>query len=201
MPAKNWRGKSHPGLIWRFVFGHNGPTRARLRAELERKLRLSLSSDFEVPIRDPATGRVGKQRWRIEPDGKVREVKTPPKKKGSATKRSAAKKTTTSRTASKPSKPSRTSKSGSAQQRRQPAAAPTPRRARAETMSERVLQNPDGTFAGSRKQKPVTYAQAQQEYAKAMRNAQAASKRAEELLGWDQPRTRRSTTSRGDRTS
>ena len=192
MPAKNWRGKSHPGLIWRFVFGYNGPTRARLRAELERKLRLSLSSDFEVQVRDPKTGRVGKQRWRIEPDGKVREVKTPPKKKGPA-----AKKTTASRTVSKPSKPSRTSKSGSTQQRRQPAAAPTPRRARAETMSERVLQNPDGTFAGSRKQKPVTYAQAQREYAKAMRNAQAASKHAEELLGWDQPRTRRSTTSRG----
>jgi hypothetical protein len=192
MAAKNWRGKSHPGLIWRFLFGHNGPTRARLRAELERKLRLSLSSDFEVQVRDPKTGRVGKQRWRIEPDGKVREVKTPSKKKSSTAKRPAAKKTTASRTASKPSKPSRTSKSGSTQQRRQPAATPTPRRTRAEPLADRVLRNPDGTLAGSRKQKPVTYAQAQREIAKAMRNAEAASKHAEELLEWDPPGRRRS---------
>lgn len=54
-------------------------------------------------------------------------------------------------------------------------------------MSERFLQNPDGTLAGSRKQKPVTYAQAQREIAKAMRNADAASKHAEELLGWRKP--------------
>jgi len=71
--------------------------------------------------------------------------------------------------------------------------------------ADRVRRKSDGKFNGSRpdpaKQKPVTYAQAQREYAKAMRNAQAASKHAEELLGWDQPRTRRPTTNRGDRTS
>ena len=180
------RRRHKHGLIWRVLFGNNGPT----KGELKKLLGLTFTKTFDVHVRDPATGRVQKKRMRIGADGKVEEVKTPPKKKGSAAKRPAAKKTTASRTASKPSKPSRTSKSGSTQQRRQPAAAPTPRRARAETMSERVLQNPDGTFAGSRKQKPVTYAQAQREYAKAMRNAQAASKRAEELLEWE-PRRRR----------
>jgi len=195
MAAKRRRHKH--GLIWRVLFGNNGPT----KGELKKLLGLTFTKTFDVHVRDPATGRVQKQRMRIGADGKVEEVKTPLKKKGSTAKRPAPKKATASRGASKPSKPSRTSKSGSTQQRRQPGTAPTPRRARAETMSERVLQNPDGTFAGSRKQKPVTYAQAQQEYAKAMRNAQAASKRAEELLGWDQPRTRRPTTNRGDRTS
>lgn len=190
MPSKNWRGKRHPGLVWRVPFGHNGPTRARLRVELERKLRLSLSSDFVVPTRD-STGRVRNQKWRIESDGKVREVNTPTKKKGSAAKRPAAKKATAQRGGSQASKPSRTSKSGSTPQRRQPAVTPTPRRARAESMAERALRNPDGTLAGSRKQKPVTYAQAQREIAKAMRSAEAASKHAEELLGWDQRGRRR----------
>jgi len=195
MAAKRRRHKH--GLIWRVLFGNNGPT----KGELKKLLGLTFTKTFDVHVRDPATGRVQKQRMRIGADGKVEEVKTPPKKKGSAAKRPAAKKTTASRTVSKPSKPSRTSKSGRTQQRRQPTAAPVPRRTRAEPLADRVLRNPDGTLAGSRKQKPVTYAQAQREYAKAMRNAAAASKHAEELLGWDQPRTRRPTTNRGDRTS
>lgn len=196
MPAKR-RHKRGPGLIWRVLFGHNGPT----RGEMRKLLGLTFSKTFDVHVRDPATGRVRKQRMRIGADGKVEEVKTPPKKKGSTAKRPAAKKATASRAASSPSKPSRTSKSGSTQQRRQSGATPTPRRVRAEPLADRVLRNPDGTLAGSRKQKPVTYAQTQREIAKAMRNAEAASRHAEKLLGWDQPRTRRPTTTRGDRTS
>lgn len=187
MSAKNWRGKRRPGLVWRVLFGHNGPT----RGEMRKLLGLTFSKTFDVHVRDPATGRVQKQRMRIGDDGRIQEVKAPTKKKRSPSKQSAAKKTATGRTASKPSKPSRTSKSGSTQpRRRQPAATPAPRHPRAESMSERVLRNTDGTLAGSRKQKPVTYAQAQQEYLKAMKNAAAASKHAEELLGWE-PRRRR----------
>lgn len=197
MAAKK-RRKRGPGLVWRVLFDHNGPT----RGELRKLLGLTFSKTFDVHVRDPATGRVQKQRMRIGDDGRIQEVKAPAKKKRSAAKRTAAKKATARRTASKTSKPSRTSKAGSTQQRhRQSAASPDPRRPRAESMSDRYLQNPDGTFAGSRKQKPVTYAEAQRAYAEAMRNAAAASKHAEELLGWDQPRTRRPTTRRGDRTS
>lgn len=197
MAAKNWRGKRRPGLVWRVLFGHNGPT----KGELKKLLGLTFSKTFDVHVRDPATGRVQKQRMRIGDDGRIQEVKAPAKKKRSPSKQTAAKKSATGRTASKPSKPSRTSKSGSTQRRRQPTATPVPRRPRTESMSERVLQNPNGTFAGSRKQKPVTYAQAQREYAKAMRNAAAASKHAEELLGWELPQPRRPTTRKGDRTS
>lgn len=187
MPAKNWRGKRRPGLVWRVLFGHNGPT----KGELKKLLGLTFSKTFDVHVRDPATGRVQKQRMRIGDDGRIQEVKAPAKKKRSPSKQAAAKKSATGRTTSKPSKPSRTSKSGSTQRRRQPAATPAPRHPRAEPMSERVLRNTDGTLAGSRKQKPVTYAQAQREVAKAMKNAEAASKHAEELLQWDQPPRRR----------
>jgi hypothetical protein len=189
MPAKNWRGKRHPGLVWRVLFGHNGPT----RGELKKLLGLTFSKTFDVQVRDPATGRVQKKRMRIGDDGRIQEVKAPAKKKGkkgSAAKRPAAKKPPAGRAASKTSKPSRTSKSGSTQQRRQPSATSAPRRARAEPLAERVLRNPDGTLAGSRKQKPVTYAQAQREIAKAMRSAEAASKHAEELLEWEIPQRR-----------
>lgn len=181
MTGKKRRRK--PGLLWRVLFGSNGPT----KAELKKLLRLSFTNTFVVPVRDPATGRVRNQRMRIEPDGKIREVKAPAKKK-----RTAAKKATSRRTVSKPSKPSRASKPGSTQRRRQTGtAASAVQHGHAEPMSKRFLQNPDGTMAGSRKQKPVTYAQAQQEYAKAMKNAAAASKRAEQLLGWDPPPRRR----------
>lgn len=60
--------------------------------------------------------------------------------------------------------------------------------------SERVRRKSDGKFNGSNpgpaKQKPPTYAQAQREVAKAMRNAAEASKHAEELLRWQQPPSR-----------
>lgn len=190
MAARKKRRKK-AGLLWRVLFGHNGPT----RGELKKTLGLTFSKTFDLNVRDPATGVVRKQRIRIGPDGKVQEVKAPAKKKGSTAKRPAAKKTTARQTASTASKPSRTSKTGATPRKRQSAAVPVPRRTRPETMSERFVQNPDGTFAGSRKQKPVTYAQAQREVAKAMKNAAAASKHAEELLGWQQrpaPRRRSS---------
>lgn len=177
MAAKKRRKK--PGLLWRVLFGNNGPT----KGEMRKLLGLTFSKTFPIKERDPQTGRIRTRYMRVEADGKVHEVKAPVKKK-----RTAAKKTTGRRTVSQPSKPSRASKSGSAQpRRRQPAATPLPRRSRSEPMSERVLRNTDGTLAGSRKQKPATYAQAQREVAKAMRNAAAASKRAEELLGWERP--------------
>lgn len=186
MAAKKKRRSRKPGLVWRVLFGHNGPTKGALKKAWTQ----TFSKTFTIHQRDPLTGKVKKHTMRVKADGRIVEAKAKPKKK-----RPAAKKTVAGRAASKPSKPSRTSKTGSAQRRqRQPAVSSAPRRTRAETMSERVLQNPDGTFAGSRKQKPVTYAQAQREYVKAMKNAAAASKHAEELLGWDQPRTRRSTT-------
>lgn len=164
MAAKNWRGKSGPGLIWRLVYGHNGPTRARLRAELEKKLGVKLTDTFVVPTRDSA-GRVRKQTWRINPDGTTAQVRQEPKKKTAA--KPAAK-----RTASKPSKPSRASKTGSTQRRQAAApAAPTVRAAKPQSMRERGLRDAGGRYAGSRK--------ADQAY-------QRASKRAEKLLGWDQ---------------
>lgn len=82
----------------------------------------------------------------------------------------------------------------------------TPRSA---PMSERALRKPDGTLNGSKKD-PVAkaqreeakqWAQAQRGVRQASRSAEAAGKHAEELLEWDQPRTRRSTTRRGDQTS
>ncbi|NUQ98351.1 MAG: hypothetical protein HOY79_17965 [Streptomyces sp.] len=178
MPAKNWRGKRHPGLVWRVLFGHNGPT----RGELKKLLGLTFSKTFDVHVRDPATGRVQKKRMRIGDDGRIQEVKAPAKKKRTAAKKQGTGKRGTSQS----SKPSRTSKAGASPRRRQAVAVPQPRRVRAEPLAERVLRNPDGTLAGSRKQKAPTYAQAQQEYAKAMKSATAASKRAEELLGWNQ---------------
>jgi hypothetical protein len=190
MAAKK-RRKRGPGLLWRVLFGHNGPT----KGEMRKLLGLTFSKTFPVQERDAVTGRVRTRYMRVEPDGRVVEAKAPAKKKRAAPKKKPAAKPAAKGVASKSSKPSRTSKSGSTQQRqRQPAANPTPRRTRAEPMSERVLRNPDGTLAGSRKQKPVTYAQAQREYVKAMKNAAAASKHAEELLDWDQPRTRRPAT-------
>lgn len=178
MAGKNWRGKRRPGLIWRVLFGHNGPTRARLKNELEKALRLKLTDTFEVPYRDE-TGRLRKQVWRIEPDGTTRQVQRQPKKKA------AAKKTTSKRAVSQPSKPSRTSETGAAPRRRT-AAAPTVRPGRAAPVAERYIQNADGTLAGSSPASP--------EYRRALRNAEAAGKRAnqhaEELLGWRKPRSR-----------
>lgn len=82
----------------------------------------------------------------------------------------------------------------------------TPRSA---PMSERALRKPDGTLNGSKKdpaakaqrEEAKQWAQAQRGVRQASRNADAAGKYAEELLDWDQLRTRRSTTGRGDRTS
>lgn len=202
MPAKNWRGKSHPGLLWRMAYGRNGATRPALRKAWQQwKDRLFAPKPFQVMVYSPKTGKPQVQWVQLnQKTGKIEPTKSPATKK----RKPAAKKTTSRRTASQPSKaskPSRASKSGGTQ-RRQPAAnAATPRRRSPETMSDRYLQNPDGTMNGSRKQKPVTYAQAQREYSKAMKNAEAASKRAEELLGWDQPRGRRPATRKGDRPS
>lgn len=172
MAAKNWRGKSGPGLIWRMVYGLNGPTRARLKNELEKKLRLKLTDTFEVPYRDE-TGRVRKQTWRIEPDGMVRQVQQRPKKKAPA------KKAGGKRAVSQPSKPSRASKAGSAQRRR----TATPAPAEAAPMAERHLRDSNGRYAGSRSDE-----------ARAIRNAEAAgreaNRKAEELLGWRKPRQR-----------
>jgi hypothetical protein len=190
MAAKKRRRKK-PGLLWRVLFGHNGPT----RGELKKLLGLTFSKTFTLNVRDPATGRVQKKRMRIGDDNRIQEVKPPAKKKSSAAKRAAAKKTTARRATSKASKPSRTSKSGTTQRRQtQPGAAPAHRRAKSVPLAERVRRNPDGTLNGSHRdpatQERQRYAQAQREYAQAMKNAAAASKRAEELLGWKPPGAR-----------
>lgn len=175
MAAKKRR---KPGLIWRVLFGHNGPTRARLKTELEKALRVKLTDTFVVPTRD-STGRVQQQKWRINPDGTTQQVQQRPKKKA------AAKKASGKRTASQSSKPSRASRTGSTQRQRQTVAVPqVPRRARAEPLAERVLRNPDGTLNGSRKRSAE--AKVAQEYAKAAKDAATAERRAERLLGWDQ---------------
>lgn len=185
MAAKNWRGKRHPGLIWRVLFGHNGPTKGALKKAWTQ----TFSKTFTIYERDALTGRVQKHLMRVESDGRV--VRATPKVKK---KPAAAKKATGRRTASQPSKaskPSRASKSGATPRRSTASAsAPAPRLGKPEPLADRVLRNPDGTLAGSRKQKAPTYAQAQQEYAKAMKNAAAASKHAEELLGWRKPQRR-----------
>jgi hypothetical protein len=196
MAAKK-RRKRGPGLLWRVLFGHNGPT----RGELRKLLGLTFSKTFTLNVRDPATGRVQKKRMRIGDDGRIQEVKAPAKKKVSAAKRPAAKKATARRTASKPSKPSRTSKAGATPRRQaQPGGVPAAaRRAKPVPLAERVRRNPDGTLNGSRRdpatQERQRYAQAQREYAQAMKNAAAAGRRAEYLLGWQQqpaPRRRSS---------
>lgn len=174
--AASKKRRKKPGLVWRVLFGHNGPT----KGELRKVFGLTFSRTFTLAVRDPATGLVRKQRMRVDKDGRVLEVKAPAKKK-----RPAPKKTASKRTASQPSKPSRVSKAGATPRKRQPAAAPAPRRVRAEPLAERVLRNPDGTLNGSRKS--TTYAQVQREYAKAMKSAAAASKHAEELLSWQPP--------------
>lgn len=169
MPSTK-RRKRGPGLLWRLLFGHNGPT----KSELKKLLGLTFSKTFPVKERDAVTGRVRTRYMRVEADGKVHEVKAPAKKK-----RTAAKKSTGRRAASQPSKPSRTSGSGSTPRRQAgaPAAPARPRR-KVEPLADRVLRNPDGTLAGSRPADPVKQLrQAEQAYLK-------ASRRAEVLLGW-----------------
>jgi hypothetical protein len=188
MAARKKRRKK-AGLLWRFLFGHNGPT----KTELKKLLRLSFSNTFVIPVRDPATGLVRKQRMRIDKDGRVLEAKAPAKKN-----RPAPKKVPGKQGASKASKASRASKTGSAPRKQtQAGAAPAAHRAKPVPLAERVRRNPDGTLNGSRRdpatQERQRYAQAQREYAKAMKNADTASKRAEYLLGWQQqPPPRRS---------
>jgi len=165
-----------PGLIWRVLFGHNGPTKARLRNELEKKLRLKLTDTFVVTTRD-ATGRVRKQTWRINPDGTTVQVQQRPKKK--ATTKPGAK-----GAASKPSKPSRASKAGGTQRRQTTPAAPAVRAAKPASMRERALRNPDGKLAGSRKDPEKQAREAAQR--KAEQAYLRASQHAEQLLGWDQ---------------
>lgn len=177
MSAKNWRGKRHPGLIWRVLFGHNGPTKGALKKAWTQ----TFSKTFTIYERDPLTGRVQKHLMRVEADGRV--VRATPKTKK---KPAVAKKTTGRRAASQPSKaskPSRTSKIGSTQRRQATtAAAPARARRKAEPLADRVLRNPDGTLAGSRPADPVKQLRkAEQAYLK-------ASRRAEVLLGWDQQR-------------
>lgn len=183
--AARKRRRRGPGLLWRVLFGNNGPT----RGELRKLLKLSFTNTFDLNVRDPASGKMRRQRMRIDPDGRVYEVKAPAKKKPAAKKKASARRTASQ--LSKASKPSAASKSERPRQPRQsaPGIQPTPRRPRVEPLSERVLRNPDGTLAGSRK---ATYAGAQREYAKVMKNAEAASKRAEYLLGWQPvPRARK----------
>lgn len=64
-------------------------------------------------------------------------------------------------------------------------------------MSERALRKPDGTLNGSRpdparaqRDEAKKWAQAQREVRHATRNADAAGRHAEELLGWQNPRRR-----------
>lgn len=170
------RRRRGPGLVWRILFGYNGPTKARLKNEFEKKLRLKLTDTFVVPVRD-STGRVRKQTWRIDPDGTTRQIQQQPKKR-----KPAAKKAGSKRAVSQPSKPSRTSKTGTASRRRT-TTAPAVQPGRAAPVAERYIQNADGTFAGSKS--------ANAEYRRALRNAEAAGKRAdqraEELLGWRKP--------------
>lgn len=188
MAAKKRRKK--PGLLWRVLFGNNGPT----KGELKKLLRLSFSNTFVVEVRDPATGRVRNQRMRVDADGKIQQVKAAPRK---AAKKRTGTKPAAKRTTSKTSKPSRTSRTGATPQRRTTAATPASRRAKPVPLADRVLRNPDGTLNGSRKD-PVKaqrdqakqWAQVQRAYQQASRNADAAGRRAEELLGWQKPRRR-----------
>lgn len=177
---KTQRKRQHkPGVLWRVVFGHDGPTRGALKKAWTQ----TLTKTFTIHQRDPLTGKVRKRVVRVEADGRIVEAKAKPKKK------SAAKKTAAKRTASQPSKPSRASPAGSTQRRATTAAGPTPRRSRAAPMSERVLRNPDGTFDGSKSADPEQrLRRAEAEYRKAMKNAGAAGRHAEDLLGWRTPR-------------
>lgn len=188
MAARKKR-RHKPGLLWRLLFGSNGPT----KGELKKLLGLTFSKTFPVQERDALTGRVRTHYMRIEPDGRVVEAKAPQKKKRTAAKRTAAKKTTGRRTASQPSKPSRASKSSTTRSRSTASATPTARRPKAAPIEERYLQNPDGTFAGSQSANPEQrLRKAEVEYRKALRNAEAAGRRAEGLLGWQkQPTPRR----------
>jgi len=172
MAAKNWRGKSGPGVLWRYVFGLRGPTWARLKNEIG----LKPIKTFETTTRD-STGRVRKQTWRINPDGTTVQVQQRPKKK-------AAPKSAAKRTASKPSKASRASKTGSTQRRQTTPAVPAVRAAKPQSMRERALRNPDGKLAGSRKDHEKQAREAAQR--KAEQAYLEASARAERLLGWDQ---------------
>jgi len=177
--AARKKGSHKPGLLWRVLFGHNGPT----KGELKKLLGLTFSKTFPVKERDGLTGRVRTRYMRIEADGRVVETKAPQKKKHTR-----PKKTVGYRTASQPSKPSQASKPGTTR-RRSTASAPSARQPKAEPIRERFLQNPDGTFAGSESANPERrLRKAEAEYQKALRNAQAAGRRAdrhaEELLGW-----------------
>lgn len=187
MPTKK---RHKPGVLWRVAFGYDGPTKAALK----KSLGLTFSKTFTLAVRDPATGVVRKQRMRVEKDGRIVEVKTPAKKPAPA-KKAAAK-----RGGSQPSKSSRTSKSGTTQRRQTSGATAVPRRRKPAPLADRVLRNPDGTLAGSRSD-PVAkayrdeakrVAAAQREYRQAAKNAEVASRHAEELLGWQrQTPTRR----------
>lgn len=170
--AARKRRRRKPGLLWRVLFGNNGPTRAELKKLLFNP------KTFSLAVRDPATGKIRKTQMRLDQDGRLQEYKPPRKKKPAAKRQSK-----TTRGASQASKPSRASKTGAAP-RRQTATAQSPaRRGRPQPLAERVLRNPDGTLAGSR---PVAdpYVKAQREIEKAMRNAARADKRAEQYLGW-----------------
>lgn len=68
---------------------------------------------------------------------------------------------------------------------------------RSTPLSERTLRKPDGTLNGSRpdpakaqRDEAKKWTQAQREVRRATRNADAAGRHAEELLGWQKPRRR-----------
>lgn len=177
---KSVKKRRKPGLLWRVLFGHNGPTKARLKKAWTQ----TFSNTFTIHERDPLTGRVRKHTMRVEADGRVVRAQPKPKRKPAAAKRATPK-----RGVSQPSKPSRASTSGTAQRRTSAPAAPDMRPGRAAPMSERVLQNPDGTFAGSVSADPnMRLRKAEAEYQKALRSANAAGRRADELLGWRTPK-------------
>lgn len=181
MAVKKRRSKK-PGLLWRVLFGHNGPT----KGELKKLLGLTFSKTFPIQERDAATGRVRTRYMRIEPDGRVVETKAPAKKKRGVAKKSAAK-----RAASQQSKPSRASKSGGTPRRSTTSTSPAGRRSKPVPLADRVLRNSDGTLAGSKPASPEQQLRkAEAEYRKALRNANAAGRRADELLGWQAPKRR-----------
>lgn len=178
MAARKRRRK--PGVLWRVVFGYNGPTKGALKKAWTQ----TFSKTFPIKERDAVTGHVRTRYMRVEKDGRVVEVKAPAKKK-----RAPAKKPTAKRGASQPSKPSRASKGGTTPRRTAAPVAPAGRRTKATPLADRVLRNPDGTLAGSKPASPEQQLRkAEAEYRKALRNAATAGRRADELLGWKTPR-------------
>lgn len=159
MAAKKRRSRG-PGLVWRVAFGPKGPTARALKAEMKKG----------------AARLLGPKEYAF--DQKTQQLV--PVKAG---KKAAAKKTTASR-ASKPSRSSQPSRAGQVQRRATsvPTVAATPRRLpEAQSMKERHIRNPDGTFDGSKRDPR----KAALEYQQIMQHVAELEAMTDRDLGWD----------------